>query len=92
MTNEDKIQELLLQLRHLVHTLTPQAEPYRVGDYTLTSSLIAAAEAIISGIVDERVLLALDMLVEVMQADLEDLPADTTPVEILPTTRMVLSA
>ena len=92
MTNEDKIQELLLQLRHLVQTLTSQAEPYRVGDYEVTSSLIAAAEAIMSGIVDERVLLALDMLAEMLAADLEDLPTDTTPVERTPTPRTVLSA
>ncbi len=79
-TNEDKIRDLLVDIRQLVQTLTPHAEAYRVGDYELVSSLVSTAEAVISGRTDERVLLALDMLAERLQADLEEEPMASVPV------------
>ncbi len=92
VTNEDTICDLLVDIRQLVQTLTPHANAYRVGDYELASSLISAAEAVSSGRTDERVLLALDMLAERLQADLEDEPTVSAPVfgDGAPTT--VLSA
>jgi hypothetical protein len=91
-TNEEKIHDLLVAIRQLVQKWTPETEAYRVGDYELASSLVSAAEAVISGLTDERVLLALDMLTERLEADLADLPEDDTPVASSPTGRSVLSA
>jgi len=91
-TNEDRIQDLLVQVRSLVQKLTPQAEQHRIADYEIVTSLIGAAEAVIGGLVDERVLLALDMLAEMLQSDLEELPVTTEPVASSPTVRSVLSA
>ena len=72
--------------------MTPHAEAYRVGDYELASSLVSAAEAVISGRTDERVLLALDMLAERLQAELEDESATSAPVVGDSTPTTVLSA
>ena len=92
-TNEDTIHDLLVSVRQLVQKLTPRAEKYRVGDYELASSLVSAAEAVISGLTDERVLLALDMLSERLEADLEDdSPEASAPAPSAPTGRPVLSA
>jgi hypothetical protein len=72
-TNEDIIEDVLAQVRQQVQSLMPHAEAYRVADYELVSTLVGAAEAVISGRIDERVLLALDILAETLHADLEDM-------------------
>jgi hypothetical protein len=78
-TNEEVIEDVLTQVREHVQRLMPHAEAHRVADYELVSTLLGAAEAVISGIIDERVLLALDILAETLHADLEDM--DQVPIQ-----------
>ncbi len=58
----------------------------QAGVYEAVSSLIAAAEALVEGIVDARIVVALDVLSEVLGADLAVAP--TWP----PTPRQVQAA
>lgn len=78
-TNEDKIHDLLVQIRQLVAALAPQAEAHRRADYELVSVLVAAAESSIYGMIDEPVLLALDMLSETLEAELADVSEPSSP-------------
>jgi hypothetical protein len=78
-TNEEIIEDVLAQVRQQVQSLMPHAEAYRVADYEIVSTLVGAAEAVISGRIDERVLLALDILAETLHADLEDM--DQAPIQ-----------
>ena len=96
-TNEEVIGDVLAQIRQRVQSLMPHAEAHRVADYEIVSTLLGAAEAVISGIIDERVLLALDILAETLHADLEDMEQSRVHEAVLPHTNdpdgpIVLSA
>jgi hypothetical protein len=96
-TNEAVIEDVLVQVREHIQRLMPHAEAYRVADYEIVSALLGAAEAVISGLIDERVLLALDILAETLHADLEDMEQSRMHEAVLPDTNdsdgpIVLSA
>ena len=57
--------------RHLAGQRNTQSG---AGVYEAVSSLVAAAEAMVEGIVDERIVVALDILAEVLGADLAAAP------------------
>ena len=74
---EEQLYHHLAGLRACARTLAGQRNTQAdAGVYEAVSSLVAAAEAMIEGIVDERIVVALDILSEVLGADLA-MPAAT---------------
>jgi hypothetical protein len=74
-TAEDQLYRQLAGIRAFARDLAGQrTTPANASMYEAVSSLVAAAEAIMEGIVDERTIVALDILAEVVGADLAAAP------------------
>ena len=73
---EEHLYHQLAGLRAFARELAGQGDTVAgAGVYEAVSSLVAAAEAFVEGIVDERIVVALDILAEVLGADLDGAPA-----------------
>lgn len=72
----EQIREQLTRIRHIVDNLAIQARPRQGHTYTMVSSLLEAAEAMLEGMVDERIVSALDVLADMLSAELDDEPAE----------------
>ena len=72
---EEQLYSRLADLRAFARNLAGQRTTMaNASMYEAVSSLVAAAEALVEGIVDERTIVALDILAEVVGADLAAAP------------------
>ncbi len=69
MKTHDQVQQQLTTLKQHTLALAGQTDA-QAGIYALASALMEAAEALLEGVVDERIVIALDGLSAVLEDDL----------------------
>jgi hypothetical protein len=83
----DQIRVQLVRVRHVVERVASQAEQGEADSYMMVSSLLEAAEALLEGVIDDRTVGALDVLSDLLSAEMDD-PAPPA----LPAIRQVMAA
>jgi hypothetical protein len=83
----DQIRVQLVRVRHVVERVASQAEQAEADSYMMVSSLLEAAEALLEGVIDDRTVGALDVLSDLLSAEMDD-PAPPA----LPAIRQVMAA
>jgi hypothetical protein len=83
----DQIRVQLVRVRHVVERMASQAEQGEADGYMMVSSLLEAAEALLEGVIDDRTVGALDVLSDLLSAEMDD-PAPPA----LPAIRQVMAA
>ena len=83
----DQIRVQLVRVRHVVERLASQAEQGEADGYMMVSSLLEAAEALLEGVIDDRTVGALDVLSDLLSAEMDD-PGPPA----LPAIRQVMAA
>ncbi|HYF63335.1 MAG TPA: hypothetical protein VD886_11010 [Herpetosiphonaceae bacterium] len=81
----EQVREQLTRIRDIVDDLATRAKPRQMDTYVMVSSLLEAAEALLEGTVDERIVSALGVLADMLSAELDGDPAE-------PDVPLVLSA
>lgn len=72
----EQIREQLTRIRDIVDNLAAHARPRQMDTYVMVSSLLEAAEALLEGSVDDRIVSALGVLADMLSAQLDDEPAE----------------